>query len=218
MMTEDSINVAIQTYDPVEIPLVPIKLVNSKIFNKCSIVEEKDLAEATKIGLSMLAFVKDNNFLCLTANQIGYDKQVCVVRDNEGLDIYINPEMTISKIEDGVVSISQEMVEYPAILQSFPRKRVLVDVADRIHINAFSVGVDDRTIFTASDNLAKIWQVAMYVLGGVYQEDVVDSDFQTIRGTEKKRPNDKCSGCGRKNKKCLCPVPDSGRVATPCVL
>lgn len=181
-----------------------MELINDKIFTKCELVQESDLPEATKIGLEMLAYAKKNNFLCMAANQVGYDKQVCVVRDNDGYDVYINPEIELLKT-GGEIQVSQETTEFPAQLESFPRKRVLVDVVKHIKVSAFSIEKDDRISFTTDDALAHIWQVVSYIMKGVNQDDIVGADFQTIVNEEpKKKPNEKCSKCGRKNKKCLC--------------
>lgn len=103
-----------------------------------------------------------------------------------------------------MVQISRETTEYSATLVSLPRKNVVVPVQDIIRISAFCIEQDERVSFTIADELAMIWQTMIYIMGGVDEDDVVDCDHLTIKNTVKKKPNAKCDGCGKKNKRCTC--------------
>lgn len=178
---------------------------NKCLYKQCKLVEETDLEEATNIGMDMLEFAKRKKYLCLAGNQIGYDKQVVVIRDDDGYDVYFNPEIRIAPVKNGMFEVEQDTFEFAANLPNLPKKRFLVDIASNIEVNAFSVINDDRINFTAESHLAKSWQVMMAVLEGVDKDRVVSCDYQTIKKTAKKRPNDRCEKCGRKNKVCQCP-------------
>lgn len=181
-----------------------MKLDNKYIHDACELVQEADFEEATKIGLDMLAFAKREKYLSLSANQVGYNKQVLVVVDDDGHDVYFNPEIRPEEIVDGMFAIAPNSITYHATLTSFPKKKVLIEIYDKIEVDAFSLANDDRISFKANGNLAAIWQIAATALNGIDINSIVDADFLTIKNPEKRRPNDKCSGCGKKNKKCKC--------------
>jgi peptide deformylase len=185
-----------------------MKLDNKYIHDQCSLVQEEDLEEAQKIGLDMLSYVKQQKYLSLAANQVGYNKQIVVVIDDDGYDIYYNPEIKPQEVVDGIISVAPEGSEFPAIIPSFPRKKVLCYLYDNIEVDAYSLSNDDRINFKASGDLAKIWQINALILNGIDPESIVPCDFMTIKGKEKKKPNAKCPECGYKNKKCKCEQPE----------
>jgi len=135
------------------------------------------------------------------------------VMDDDGHDVYFNPEIEAQKILDGIVAMEPESYEFPAELPSFPKKRVLFQIYDKIEVNAFSLANDDRINFKAEGDLAKIWQITTAVLNGVHIDSILPCDYMTIRREEKKKPNAKCEGCGMKNKKCRCEAPKPESVA-----
>jgi len=182
-----------------------MKLDNKNIHDACGLVEEDDLEEATKFGMDMLAFVKKKKYLSLAANQVGYDKQVMVAVDDDGHDVYFNPEVKPIEINDGLIAIAPDSHVFPAIVPSFPKKKVLIEIYDKIEVDVFSVANDDRITFKAEGDLAKVWQITCAVLNGINMDSIVPCDYLTIHKQEKKKPNAKCPGCGRKNKKCKCP-------------
>jgi peptide deformylase len=179
-------------------------ITNKHLFDECELVLDENLEEATDIASKMKQYAKDNKLYCLSANQVGYNRQLCIVRDDDGFFSYINPEFEEIQIEDSVVQISRETVEYEASIISLPRKKIVIPVQDTIRINAFCLEQDERVSFTIDGELAMIWQTILYIMNGVNEEDVVACDHMTIKNIGKKRPNDKCNGCGKKNKKCLC--------------
>jgi peptide deformylase len=177
---------------------------NTHIRSKCSPIEDKDIDYATQLGIKMLEYMEANNLVCLAANQVGYDKQMCAIKGKDGPDVFFNPEIERLKINDGMVSVDQNEKEVPIDLPSFPKKRVLVKIVDKIKVKAFSAKDEDNVSFELDGDWSLIWQVINFVLNGVPSESVVERDYKTIKGSTKKRPNDKCEKCGRKNKKCLC--------------
>ena len=187
-----------------------MKLDNVYIHDQCELVDENDLKKATEIGLEMLEFAKTEKYLSLAANQVGHNKQIMVAVDDDGHDVYFNPEITPQPISDGIISVDPDSYEFPAIIPSFPRKKVLCQVYDNIEVSAYSLANEDRITFKASGDLAKIWQITVLMLGGVDPESIVPCDFLTVRKTDKKKPNDLCSKCGYKNKKCRCEDKEEG--------
>jgi peptide deformylase len=180
---------------------------NDYLYEPCKNVEEADFEEAKKIGLKMLQFAQKNDYLCLAANQIGYDKNVVVVRDDEGYDIYFNPELSEIPIDLNSAS-SADMISkpMPISLVSLPKNKVMMDVAGVIQVNAFSVAEDDRQDFKTTGLLANIWQIVVKTLEGIDPDAVIPNDYMTIRDTTKKSRNEKCPDCGKKNKRCICNV------------
>lgn len=178
---------------------------NKHIYTPCEPVLEDDIDEATRVGNEMLDYCNKKKLLCLAANQVGYNKQVCVVSEEGSKEIYFNPEIEKAKVECDMFSIDQESESIPMDILSFPKNKVLVDVVNNIKVNAYNQTQDDRIEFTCQEPLSHVWQTVMYILGGVNEQDVVPRDYLTVRRTEaKKKPNDICPGCGRKNKKCRC--------------
>ena len=178
---------------------------NTYIHDACSLVEEDDFEDAKKFGIDLLNHVRKEKYLSLAANQVGHNKQILVVVDDDGHDVYFNPEIKPQNIEDGMISIAPSTSEYPANVPSFPKKRVVINLYDKIEVSAFSVANDDRITFKAEGDLAKIWQITAALLNGVDASSIVPCDYLTItRDEPKKKPNAKCPRCGKKNKKCRC--------------
>ena len=176
---------------------------NRYLYEPCVNVEEDDFEEAKKIGLEMLQFAQKNKYLCLASNQVGYNKKIVVVRDDEGYDIYFNPELSdvsfdINNIQPG---FSRPM---PIDLVSLPKNKVMMDIADTIQVNAFSVSEDDRQDFKTTGLLANIWQIVVKTLDGIDQDAIISNDYLTVKNVDKKKRNEKCPNCGKKNKKCIC--------------
>jgi len=181
-----------------------MKLNNKYIHSPCEIVLDEDFDDAIKIGNEMLKFVVKEKYLSLAANQVGYNKQIVVAKDDDGYDIYFNPEIKPLEISDGLISVTPETYIHNAVLPSFPKKRILEEIYESVEVHAFSVANDDIINFKAEGELAIMWQTMMVILNGVDEQSIVPCDYMTIKGKNKKKPNAICSLCGRKNKKCRC--------------
>lgn len=181
-----------------------MKLDNTYIHQECDIVLEEDFDDAIKIGNEMLELVRKEKYLSLAANQVGHKKKIVVAVDDDGYDIYFNPEIKPKQISDGLISVNPETYVFDAMLPSFPNKRILEEIYESVEVGAYSVANDDWIKFNVEGNLAILWQTMVMVLNGIEEKSIVNSDHKTIKGKIKKRPNAICEGCGRKNKKCRC--------------
>ena len=180
---------------------------NDKLFTKCDQVEENDMPLVLEIGNQMLKYAKKNHLTLLTANQVGYAKRFCVIIDTDKdskYDIFVNPSIDRTPISDGLVSVQQNAIKIPIKIVSLPKKRIMVECVDKITVSGFSINKADYTTFSVDGELASIWQTANYILNGVREEDIIESDFLTVKNDSKKHPNDKCPKCGKKNKRCIC--------------
>lgn len=182
-------------------------MLNDKyIYDECESITEEEFDDVIGFGKKMLEYCKKKKLISLVANQVGCKKQMCVVTDDDGYDIYLNPELEDIPIEDEMISVSQECTPMPFDIMSFDKSKIMVGVVDAVKIHAYSFNKDDWISFTADGALGKVWQVVMYIMNGVNEGDLVKKDYLTIKSNKKKKPNDKCSSCGKKNKKCTCAV------------
>jgi len=178
---------------------------NTHIFSPAKSIDESEFEACKTFGDQLVTFSKERKYLCLAANQMGSDKKMCVVLDH----LFFNPVVTVKNAPQTAegMSIEVPIQTIPTALEipSFPKKKMLVPLADKVHVSAYSVEDADRMEEDFDGNLAVIWQAVTYMLGGVKESDVVDPDYLTIKNeAPKKKPNDKCQKCGKKNKKCAC--------------
>ena len=85
----------------------------NKLKQKC--IEVTDFKEAEKIAAELLSELSNSKKgIGLAANQIGYDKRICVVNVKEPL-VLINPK---------IIDKSKETFVFPEGCLSFPNKKI----------------------------------------------------------------------------------------------
>ena len=111
----------------------------NKLKQKC--IEVTNFEEGEKIAAELLSELSDSKKgIGLAANQIGYNKRVCVVNVKEPL-VLINPK---------VIDKSKETFVFPEGCLSFPNKKVKVE--RHVSISVECDNLDSTLFFTADSN------------------------------------------------------------------
>jgi len=163
-------------------------------------VQENEIELLGEFGAKLAILAIKHKLLCLAANQVGDDRNAFVLFDGgpcDGYSFYVNLSIT----HDEAANKS----EIPTNCISFPKKRLLLSCADKIVATYYDTQKEASETKELKGDESLPWQFANTILMGVDPQKVVDTDFYTIRNTNKKPgPNDRCPKCGRKNKRCLC--------------
>ena len=110
----------------------------NKLKQKC--LEVTDFEEAEKIAAELLSELSNSKKgIGLAANQIGYDKRVCVVNVKEPL-VLINPK---------IIDKSKETFVFPEGCLSFPNKKIKTQRHVSISIECDNI---DSTLFFTADS------------------------------------------------------------------
>ena len=114
-----------------------IKDIN-KLKQKC--IEVTDVKESEKIAAELLTELSNSKKgIGLAANQIGYDKRVCVVNVKEPL-VLINPK---------IIDKSKETFVFPEGCLSFPNKKIKTQRHVSISVECDNI---DSTLFFTADS------------------------------------------------------------------
>jgi len=173
-------------------------------------VNEDELGEMLNLGQQMIDFAQARkSCMCLTANQVGINKRLAIVMDDEkprGYDIFINIELSDALTTYSSTSISVTEANDVIITSfSFPRHRVKLKAKPKVHVSAFSLLDNDRLELDVDGALAIGWQAMAMYLEGFNKDNLVSADYQTFRKQEKKiGRNERCPRCGQKMKRCTC--------------
>ena len=111
----------------------------NKLNTKCK--EVTDFEEAEKIAAELLQTLKDSKTgIGLAANQIGYDKRICVINVKEPL-VLINPK---------IIDKSKETFVFPEGCLSFPNKKV--KTIRNVSVSVECDNMDSTLFFNADSN------------------------------------------------------------------
>jgi len=111
----------------------------NKLKEKC--IEVTDISEGEKIAADLLSeLANSKKGIGLAANQIGYDKRVCVVNVKEPL-VLINPK---------VIDKSEETFVFPEGCLSFPNKKI--KTKRHVSISVECDNMDSTLFFTAESS------------------------------------------------------------------
>ena len=110
----------------------------NKLKQKC--IEVTDFTEAEKIAAELLSELSNSKKgIGLAANQIGYDKRICVVNVKEPL-VLINPK---------IIDKSKETFVFPEGCLSFPNKKIRTRRFVSISVECDNI---DSTLFFTADS------------------------------------------------------------------
>ena len=110
----------------------------NKLKQKC--IEVTDFKEAEKIAAELLSELSNSKKgIGLAANQIGYDKRICVVNVKEPL-VLINPK---------IIDKSKETFVFPEGCLSFPNKKIRTRRFVSISVECDNI---DSTLFFTADS------------------------------------------------------------------
>ena len=113
----------------------------NKLIKKCNKVTDYD--EAEKIAAELLSELSNSKTgIGLAANQIGYDKRICVVNVKEPI-VLINPK---------IIDKSKETYVFPEGCLSFPNKKI--KTTRHVSISVECDNIDSTLFFTAD---SAIW-------------------------------------------------------------
>ena len=110
----------------------------NKLKQKC--IEVTDFKEAEKIAAELLSELSNSKKgIGLAANQIGYDKRICVVNVKEPL-VLINPK---------IIDKSKETFVFPEGCLSFPNKKIKTQRYVSVSVECDNI---DSTLFFTADS------------------------------------------------------------------
>ena len=110
----------------------------NKLKQKC--IEVTDFTEAEKIAAELLSELSNSKKgIGLAANQIGYDKRICVVNVKEPL-VLINPK---------IIDKSKETFVFPEGCLSFPNKKIKTQRYVSVSVECDNI---DSTLFFTADS------------------------------------------------------------------
>ena len=110
-----------------------------KLNNKCEKVIDYD--EAEKIAADLLKHLKESkNGIGLAANQIGYNKRICVINVKEPI-VLINPK---------IIDRSKETFVFPEGCLSFPNKKI--KTIRNVSVSVECDNLDSTLFFNADSN------------------------------------------------------------------
>ena len=150
----------------------------NKLKQKC--IEVTDIEEGEKIATELLSELNDSKKgIGLAANQIGYNKRVCVVNVKEPL-VLINPK---------IIDKSKETFVFPEGCLSFPNKKIKVQ--RHVSVSVECDNMDSALFFTADSSKIEDALECACIQHEIDHLDGITMFDRQIKGITIKRENKK---------------------------